>query len=68
MFMTTQEVADRFRTKAATVRWWRHMGRGPDSFRVGRKVLYPIESVEAWERAAIEEAHRDRLLRGGDGT
>lgn len=52
--LTTEEVADRFRTSTETVRWWRHVGKGPRSFKVGRRVLYALEDVEAWEREARE--------------
>lgn len=48
-YMTTEEVADRFRTSPATVRYWRHVGKGPASFRVGARVLYDVGLVEAWE-------------------
>ncbi len=54
--LTTEEVADRFRTSAETVRYWRHTGKGPRSFKVGKRVLYAIEDVEAWEREAREAA------------
>jgi hypothetical protein len=37
--LTTEEVAQRFRTSPSTVRYWRHIGIGPDGFRVGRRVL-----------------------------
>ena len=47
-YMTTQEVADLCRTSAESVRWWRHVGRGPRSFRVGRRVLYPTAEVTRW--------------------
>lgn len=50
--MTTEEVADHFRTAPETVRYWRHIGKGPHSFKVGRRVLYALEDVEAFERAA----------------
>lgn len=50
-YLTTEEVAQRFRTSAATVRYWRHVGKGPASFRVGTRVLYDLELVEAWEQA-----------------
>ena len=48
-YMTTEEVAERFRTSPGTVRYWRHVGKGPDSFRVGARVLYDQARVEAWE-------------------
>lgn len=51
-FLTTEEVADLCRTSPETVRYWKHVGKGPESFKVGRRVLYAIEDVEAFiERA-----------------
>lgn len=50
--LITEEVADRFRTSAETVRYWRHTGKGPRSFRVGKRVLYSLEDIEEWEREA----------------
>lgn len=47
-YLTTAEVAARCRASASTVRYWRHIGYGPPSFRVGRKVLYPEAEVAAW--------------------
>lgn len=47
-FMTTAEVAEILRTSSETVRYWRHIGKGPGSFKVGRKVLYRADDVEAW--------------------
>jgi predicted DNA-binding transcriptional regulator AlpA len=51
-YLTTLEVADLCRTSAETVRFWRHVGKGPQSFKVGRRVLYAVEDVEAWLAAA----------------
>ncbi|HZL05819.1 MAG TPA: helix-turn-helix domain-containing protein [Coriobacteriia bacterium] len=51
-YLTTEEVAERFRTSPETVRWWRYVGRGPKSFAVGRRRLYAIEDVKAWEAEA----------------
>jgi len=47
-YMTTAEVAELCRTSAESVRWWRHVGRGPRSFRVGRRVLYETTEVRQW--------------------
>ncbi len=38
--LTTEEVAQRFRTSPSTVRYWRSLGVGPQGVRVGRRVLY----------------------------
>jgi excisionase family DNA binding protein len=54
-YLTTQEVAEILRTSAETVRYWRHIGTGPKSFKAGRRVLYAGEDVDAWigeQRAA----------------
>ncbi len=46
--LTTDEVAAYFRTTAGTARYWRHVGKGPKSFRAGRRVLYRESDVRAW--------------------
>ena len=51
-YMTTAEVAETTRAPVETVRYWRHIGRGPKSFKVGRRVLYAVDDVEAWIEAA----------------
>ena len=38
--LTITEAAYRLRTPVATLRNWRHLGIGPDSFRLGRRVVY----------------------------
>ena len=43
--------------KEATLRWWRHMGTGPKSFKLGaRKVVYRKSDVVAWLDAQYAEA------------
>lgn len=56
-YMTTAELAELCRTSPDTVRYWRHVGRGPESFKVGRRVLYPAASVEAWLAALQAGGH-----------
>ncbi|MDO8308147.1 MAG: helix-turn-helix domain-containing protein [Actinomycetota bacterium] len=46
--MTTAEVAVVCRTSAATLRYWRQVGRGPRCFKLGKRVLYETADVEAW--------------------
>jgi hypothetical protein len=58
-YITTHELADLARTSPATVRYWRHIGKGPIGFRLGRKVLYERAEAEAWiasERQAAKAA------------
>lgn len=43
--------------KEATLRWWRHKGVGPKSFKLGqRKVVYRKSDVVAWLNAQYAEA------------
>jgi len=51
-YLTTAEVAHLLRTNVETCRYWRHIGKGPKSFKVGRRVLYAVEDVEAFVREA----------------
>lgn len=59
-YLTTAEVAEWLRTPAETIRYWRHVGRGPKSFKFpgARRVLYARSDVEAWIAGA----------RGGDAA
>jgi predicted DNA-binding transcriptional regulator AlpA len=38
--LTMREVADVVRVPVATLRYWRYLGTGPRSFRIGRSVRY----------------------------
>jgi predicted DNA-binding transcriptional regulator AlpA len=46
--LTTADVAALTRASESTVRYWRHCGNGPNSFRLGRRVVYRREVVEEW--------------------
>lgn len=54
-YMTTQELAVLLRTSPETCRYWRHIGKGPRSFKVGRKVLYSRADVNQFIRDAQAE-------------
>lgn len=45
-YMTTAEVAEELRAPVETVRYWRHVGKGPASFKIGRRVLYVRADVD----------------------
>jgi excisionase family DNA binding protein len=47
-YLTTEEVAELLRTTPETVRYWRHVGKGPKSFKIGRRVLYANEDVDSF--------------------
>ena len=47
-FMTTHELAELVRAPDSTIRYWRHVGKGPKSFRLGKRILYDADEVRAW--------------------
>jgi excisionase family DNA binding protein len=50
-YLTTAEVAELLRTPAETCRYWRHLGKGLASLKIGRRVLYAESDVRAWIEA-----------------
>ncbi|MFF1413374.1 helix-turn-helix domain-containing protein [Streptomyces sp. NPDC058289] len=55
-WLTTADVAVRFRTVPGTVRYWRHIGYGPKSVKVGRKVLYTAAEIARFEAELLATA------------
>lgn len=53
--LTITEAAELVRAPVATLRYWRHLGTGPRSFRLGRRVLYRRDDLCRWI-----DAQRDR--------
>jgi len=46
--LTITEAAELVRAPVATLRYWRHLGTGPRSFRLGRRVVYSLDDLRAW--------------------
>jgi excisionase family DNA binding protein len=46
--LTITEAAALLRAPVATLRYWRHLGTGPRSFRLGRRVLYRRDDLQSW--------------------
>ncbi len=46
--LTITEVAELTRLPEATLRWFRHCGKGPKSGKLGRRVMYRESDVRAW--------------------
>ena len=51
--LTITEAAAILRTPVASLRYWRHLGTGPHSFRLGRRVLYRYTDLITW----IDQQH-----------
>jgi hypothetical protein len=57
-YLTTEELAERFRTAPSTCRYWRTQNPpyGPTGVRVGRRTLYDLAEVERWEAEQLAKA------------
>lgn len=49
MHLKPEEVAERLRTTVGTLANWRVRGHGPKYIKLGRKILYPVREIEAFE-------------------
>jgi excisionase family DNA binding protein len=58
--LTISEAAELLRTPVATLRYWRRLGTGPASFRLGRRVLYRRDDLQSWIDVQREQAGRGR--------
>jgi hypothetical protein len=67
-FLTTAEVARRYRTAPSTIRWWRQTGFLRAGASYGRRILYRPEDLDAWDREREAEDAADRGLNGDDAA
>lgn len=37
----------------STLQWWRHKGRGPKYFKVGRRIMYARADLDAFRAACV---------------
>ena len=58
--LTIAEAAQLLRAPVATLRYWRHLGTGPRSFRLGRRVLYRRDDLHTWIDAQRRQADNGR--------
>lgn len=48
-YLTTKELSKRWKLNPNTIEHWRTQGFGPEFIRIGRKILYSLESIIAFE-------------------
>lgn len=46
--LTFAEIAEKTGIPEGTLRYWRHVGDGPESFRIGRRVYVPESKYKEW--------------------
>jgi predicted DNA-binding transcriptional regulator AlpA len=52
--LTLTEVHEATRAPIETLRYWRAQGPGPQSFKLGRRIMYRESDVEAWIAAQVQ--------------
>ena len=50
-YLTSADVAERYRTAESTVRYWRQVGKGPRGIKIGKRVLYREAELLRYEQA-----------------
>ncbi|BDC74988.1 helix-turn-helix transcriptional regulator [Prescottella equi] len=57
--LTTKQVHERYPfIPEATLRYWRHTGVGPESAKIGGRVVYRVDRLEEWLAAQEESSKR----------
>jgi predicted DNA-binding transcriptional regulator AlpA len=56
MNLTAKEAANRLRLNVNTLANWRTRGEGPRFIKMGRKVLYPVAEIEAFEQRQLRNS------------
>lgn len=54
--MFLKEAADMLRLPESTLRYWRHMNKGPKAARIGGRVMYRKSDVENWIEEQFDNA------------
>ena len=61
IFLTQAELAARFRVSPRTLERWRWLKTGPNYVKLGGKVVYALDDVEAYERRRRAQTHSSIL-------
>ena len=63
--LTERQVAEQLGLSVATLRAWRHRGKGPRFLRLGRSVRYLPSDVDEFVRASAVDTQSDSSSDGG---
>lgn len=55
MSLTQDELAARWRVSPRTLEQWRWRGIGPRHLKIGGRVIYPLDEVEAFEAERLHQ-------------
>ncbi len=51
--ITQEQLAQRWHLSPRTLEQWRWLGKGPKFLKIGARVLYREDDVEAWEASEV---------------
>ncbi|MFD0981821.1 helix-turn-helix transcriptional regulator [Tropicimonas aquimaris] len=63
--LTEQHLAERWQMSVRTLQNWRWMGRGPRYLKIGARVLYPLDEIEAYEAGQLHANTSGPVRAGG---
>ena len=65
-YLTPRELHERLRRQISTrtLANWRYLGIGPRYTKAGGRVLYPLDEIEAWERANTVQSTSNYVANG----
>lgn len=55
MFITVEQLAERWHTTPASVHQMRHRGRAPLGHKIGKRILFDLADVERFEQSRKDE-------------
>jgi hypothetical protein len=55
LHLLPKEAAERLRVSVKTLESWRCTGGGPRYAKFGKRVLYPLAELEAWEKSRLRD-------------
>lgn len=58
--LNSKRLARRWGLSHRTLERWRHKGTGPAHLKIGGRILYRLQDIEAFEAARVQEANASR--------
>ena len=55
-WLTMAKATEHYRTVVGTLRYWRHIGTGPQGVKVGTRVLFHRSEIERYDRELAQQA------------
>lgn len=63
-FLNQYELSKRWKISPRTLERWRWLGTGPRYHKIGGRIIYRLEDIEAWEQSRSYNCTSDRAAGG----